>query len=78
MPFTVTQNTTADFMTVPLTLWLGNSQLIIKQSLTLLVMRMLITLSGWSLSFLLKGTGVMLLIFVICQVVSSWFAGDIL
>ena len=71
MPFTVTQNTTADFMTVPLTLWLGYSQLIIKQSLTLLVMRMLITLSGWSLSFLLRGTGVMLLIFVICQVVSS-------
>ena len=28
-------------------------------------------LSGWSLSLLLIGTGVMLLIFVICRVVSS-------
>ena len=34
------------------------------------VMRMLITLSGWSLSLLLIGTGVMLLIFAICRVVS--------
>ena len=45
----------------------------IKQSLSLLVMQML-TLSDWSLSLQLIGTGVMLLIFASCQVVSSWFA----
>ena len=36
---------------------LGYSQLMTKHSLSLLVMRMLITLSGWSLSLLLIGTG---------------------
>ena len=56
-----------------LTLWLWYSQLMIKQSLSLLVMWMLITLSGWSLSLQLIGTGVMLLIFAICRVVSCWF-----
>ena len=61
-------------MIVSLTLWFEYSQLIIKQSLPLLVMRMFITLSGWSRSLLLIGTGVMLLIFVICLIVSSWFA----
>ena len=35
------------FMTVSLTLWLGHSQLMIKQSLSLLVLQMLITLSEW-------------------------------
>ena len=35
----------------------------ITQSLSLLVMQMLITLSGWSQSLVLIGTGVMLLIF---------------
>ena len=38
MPFTVTQDTTVHFMTVSLTLWLGYSQLMINQSLSLLVM----------------------------------------
>ena len=61
-------------MTVSLTLWLGYSQLMIKQSLSLLVMRMLITLSDWSMSLLLIGTDVMLLIFAICRAVSTWFA----
>ena len=65
---------TVHYMTVSLTLWLGYSQLMIKQSLSLLVMLMLITLSGWSLSLLLIGMGMMLLIFGICQIVSSWFA----
>ena len=37
-------------------------------------MPMLITLSGWSQSRLLIDKGVMRLIFVICQVVSSWCA----
>ena len=45
----------------------------VKQSLPLLVLLMLITLSGLSLSLLLIGTGVMLLIFAICRVVNSWF-----
>ena len=51
-----------------------HGQLMIKQSLPLLVMRMLIILSDWSRSLLLIGMGVMLLIFAICRVVSSWFA----
>ena len=48
MPFTVTHGTLIQFMTVSLTLWLGCNQLMIRQSRSLLVMRMLITLSGWS------------------------------
>ena len=39
-----------------------------------MVMSMLITLSGWSQSLLLIDMGVMLLIFAMCQVVSSWCA----
>ena len=42
----------------------------IRQSLSLLVMPMLITQSGWSQSFLLIDMGVKLLIFAICPVVS--------
>ena len=53
MLYTVIQDTTVHFITVSLTLWLGYSQLMIKQSLSLLVMWMLITLSGWSRSLLL-------------------------
>ena len=49
-----------------------------KAVLSLLVMSMLITLSGWSpfffLSLLLIDMGVILLIFEICQVGSSWCA----
>ena len=52
----------AHFLFLSLTLWLWYSQSIIKQSLSLLVMRMLMTLSGWSLSLLLIDTGVMLLV----------------
>ena len=74
IPFTVTEDTTVHFMTVSLTLWLRYGQLMIKQSLSLLVMRMLITLSGWNLSLLLIGMGVMILIFAIFWVVSSWFS----
>ena len=74
MPFTVTLDTTVRYMTVSSTLWLGYSQLMIKQSLSLLVMRMLYTLSGCSLSRLLINTGVMHMIFAICRVVSSWLA----
>ena len=73
MPFTVTQDIMVNFMPVSLTLWVGYSQLMIKQYLSLLVMQMLITLSGWSRSLLLIGTGVMLLIYGICLVVSSFF-----
>ena len=58
MPFTVTQDTIVHFLTVSLTLCLGYSQLMIKQSLYLLVMRILINPSGWSLYLLLIGTGV--------------------
>ena len=43
MPFTVTNDKTVQFMTVLLILWLGHSQVMIKQSFSLLVMRMLIT-----------------------------------
>ena len=75
MPFTVTQSTTVHFMNVSLTLWHGSNQLMIRQSLSLLLMPMLITLSGWSQSLILIDMGVMLFIFVICQVVSSWCAG---
>ena len=63
MTLTVIQGIMVHFMTVSLTLWLGHSQLMIKQSLSLLVMPMLITLSDWSQSFLLIDMGVMLLIF---------------
>ena len=45
MPFTITQGTMVHFMIVSLTLWLGYSQLMIKQSLSLSVMQMLITLT---------------------------------
>ena len=38
------------------------------------LMRMIISLSGWSWSLLLISMGVMLLIFAICQVVSCWYA----
>ena len=56
-------------------LLLGYSQLMIKQSMPLLVMPRLITLSGRPMfTLLLIGTGVMLLIFAICHAVSSWFA----
>ena len=65
-----TQDTTVHFMTVSLTLWLVYGQLTIKQSLSLLVMQMLIALSGWSLPLLLNGTDLMLLIFEMCQVLS--------
>ena len=67
MHFTMTQGTMVHSMIVSLTLWLGYSQSMINQSLSLLVMPMLITLSGWSRSFLLIGTSVMLLIFAICR-----------
>ena len=63
MPFTVTQGTIIHFVTVPLTLWLGCNQLMIRRSLSLLVMPLLITLSAESLSLLLIDMGVMLLIF---------------
>ena len=51
MPFTITQGMMVHFMIVSLTLWLGYSQLM-KRSLYLLVMRILITQSGWSRSLL--------------------------
>ena len=74
MPFTVTQDTTVHFMTASLTLWLEYSQLMIKQSFSMLMKRMLIgDANGWSLSLLLIGTGVMLLIFAICLFMISWF-----
>ena len=75
-PFNVTQGTVVHFMIVSLTLWLEYSQLIIRQSLSLLVIRMLITLSGWSRSLVLIGKGVMLFIFAISPVVSSWFVDN--
>ena len=48
MLFTVTHYTIVHFTTASMTLWLGCNQLMIRQSLSLLVMSMLITLSGWS------------------------------
>ena len=48
--------------------------LMIRQFLSILVIRMLITVSGWSQSLLLIDMGVMLLILAICQVVGSWCA----
>ena len=74
MPFTATHGTMVHCMTVSLTLWLTCNQLVIGQSLSLLVMPMLITLSGWSESLLLIDMGEMLLIFAICPVVSIWCA----
>ena len=62
LAFTVTQGTMVHFMTVSVTLWIGYSQLMIMQSLSFLVMRMFITLSGWSRSLLLIYIGAMLLI----------------
>ena len=69
MPFTVTQSTLVHIMTLSLGTVM---QLVIRQSLSLLVMPMLITRSGSSQSLLLIDIGVMLLICAICQVVSSW------
>ena len=63
MPFTITKDTTVLFMTVSFTLWLGYSQLMIKHTLFSLVIRMRITLSGWSLSILLIIKAVMPFIF---------------
>ena len=74
IPFTATQGTMVDFMTVSLTLWLGCKQLMIRHSLSSLLMLMFIILSGRSQSLLLIDMGVVFLIFVICQVVSSWCA----
>ena len=72
--FTITQGSMVHFMTVFLTRWLGCNQLMIMQSLSLLGMTLLITLSGYSQSLLLIDMGVTLLIFAICQVVSNWCA----
>ena len=52
-------------VTVYLTQWLVYRQLMIKQSLSLLVMPMLVTLSGFSWSLLLISRGMILLIFAI-------------
>ena len=73
MALTVTHGTMIHFMIVSLTLWLGYNQLMIKQSVSLLVMLMIITLSGWSWSLLLIDTREMLWIFSICRVVRGWF-----
>ena len=73
IPFIVTQGIMVHFTIVSLNLWLGCNQLMIRQSLSVLVMPMLITLSGWSQSILQIDKGVMLLIFVICQVMSMQF-----
>ena len=74
MPLTVTQGMMVHFMTVSLTIWLGFYQLIIRHSLSLLVMPMLITPSGWCLFSPTDRHGRDALDFVICQVVSSWCA----
>ena len=66
--FTVTQGMRVHFMTVSLTRWFGSNQLMIRQSLSLLVMPMRITLSGRSPSLLID-MGVMLLIFAIIIVI---------
>ena len=58
-------------MTVSLTPWFGYNKLMIGRSLSLLVMPMPTTLSGWSRSLLLIGMGVMLLTFATCRVVSN-------
>ena len=71
MPFTVTQGTMVHFMSPSLTLWLGCNQLMIRQPLSLLVLRMLITMSGWSQSLQLIDMGVMLLISAICPTLSA-------
>ena len=61
--FTIILGTTVHFMTISLILWLGCNQLMIRQSLSLLMMPMLITLSGSSQSLRLIDMGVMLLVF---------------
>ena len=66
MPFTVTQD-----MMVHSMAQIQLSQLMIKQSLSSGDVNDHYS-SGWSMSLLLIGTGVVLLIFAICQVVSSW------
>ena len=72
MPFTLTQGMMVHFLTVSLILWLWYNQLLmIRRSLSFLVMPMQITLRGWSRSLLLIGMGVMLLIFEIYLVLSS-------
>ena len=52
MPFTITMRMMVH-VTVYLTQWLVYRQLMIKQSLSLLVMPMLVTLNGFSWSLLL-------------------------
>ena len=71
MPFSITQSTIVYFTSVSLTLWLGYSQLMIKRSLSLLIMPILIALSGWNRSLQLIGIDIMLLIFAIYRVVCS-------
>ena len=56
---------------MPFKLMIRCNKLMIMLSLSLLVMPMLITLTGWSQSLLLIDMGVMLLIFAIFQVASS-------
>ena len=72
--FAVTQGTMVHFMTVSLTQWLWGNQLMIRQSLSLLVMPMFIILSGWNQSLLLIDMGVILLICFNKSGVSSWCA----
>ena len=76
MPFTATQGTVVHFIAVSLTQWLGYYLLMIMQSLSLLVMPMLINLSVWMESvFPTDRHGRDALdFFSICHVVSSWCA----
>ena len=74
IPFSVTKGTMVYFITVYLTLWLGCNQLMIRQSLSLFVIGMLITLNGRSQSLLLIDMCEMHFIFAIWQVVISWGA----
>ena len=48
-----------------------------KAVFSLFVMPMLITLNGWSQSLLLIDMGVILFVFIISQVVSSWCAAQL-
>ena len=54
IPFTVTKGAIVHFMAVFFTLWLGCNQLMIRRSLSLLVMPMFITQGGWNQSLIIN------------------------
>ena len=72
MPFTVTQGTMVHFFDCLIDSMARVPSVDDKAVLSLSVVPMLITLSGLSQFLLLIDMGMMLLVFAICPVVSSW------